>query len=284
MKNYKHILLAIDLYENDEALITEALNLAKTYGSSLSMVHVAPHVTSSVPFAYDFQDAVIKHVKEKFADLKTRFKLNDSQLILAQGSPKHEIIETAKEIGADLIVCGSHGKHGLELMLGSTANGILHLANVDVLTIRINETGKHLVNYPYKNIVLAVDFHESNKKVRERAVELAKTFNAKIHVIHAIADLAALGYYPAIEIDLGTEAKKQVEAILTKEALPVAKDNIHVTIGLPKQEILELSKQVRAELIVVGSHGYNAVTSAVLGSTANAVLHGAKADVMVIRI
>lgn len=57
------------------------------------------------------------------------------------GVPKFEITAMANEIGADLIVLGSHGRHGWRLILGSTANGVLHLAEADVLAVRIGKEG-----------------------------------------------------------------------------------------------------------------------------------------------
>ena len=45
-----------------------------------------------------------------------------------------------KELETDLIVVGSHGRYGLALLMGSTANGVLHGATCDVLAVRV---GKH---------------------------------------------------------------------------------------------------------------------------------------------
>lgn len=56
---------------------------------------------------------------------------------LEMGSPKTEIIRVATENQVDLIVVGSHGRHGLALLLGSTANGVLHHAPCDVLAVRL---------------------------------------------------------------------------------------------------------------------------------------------------
>lgn len=53
------------------------------------------------------------------------------------GSPKLEIVRVAEERQVDLIVVGSHGRHGLALLLGSTANGVLHHAKCDVLAVRL---------------------------------------------------------------------------------------------------------------------------------------------------
>jgi universal stress protein A len=56
---------------------------------------------------------------------------------LTYGQPRQEIHGLAKEQHCDLIVVGSHGRHGLALLLGSTANDILHGASCDVLAVRL---------------------------------------------------------------------------------------------------------------------------------------------------
>ena len=55
------------------------------------------------------------------------------------GSPKTEIVRVANEHKVDLIIVGSHGRHGLALLLGSTANGVLHHATCDVLAVRLRD-------------------------------------------------------------------------------------------------------------------------------------------------
>ena len=57
-------------------------------------------------------------------------------LMLEKGSTKMSIVKLAKKIGADLIITGSHGRHGLVNLLGSTASGILHGADCDVLVVK----------------------------------------------------------------------------------------------------------------------------------------------------
>lgn len=284
MKKYKKLLLAVDVYENDDDLIEEGLSLTRTYGGKFHLVHVIPAVISSVPFAYDFQDAVKNYAHKRIAEIKEKFNLTDDQVFVRQGRAQNEIVALAKEKEIDLILCGSHGKHGIGLMLGSTAAGILHEAKVDVLTIRINRIGERMVQFPYKNIVLAVDLSVDNKAVRECAVALAETFGAKLHLIHVVADIAVMGYYSAVDFDFSGEAKKKLHTLIAEEAIPVNPENVHIEIGFPKEEILDLVKTIGADLIVVGSHGRKAIISAVVGSTANAVLHKANSDIMVVRI
>ncbi|EAW31305.1 hypothetical protein GP2143_07144, partial [marine gamma proteobacterium HTCC2143] len=61
---------------------------------------------------------------------------SDGQHIIV-GRAENEIHSLAEELGAELIVVGSHGRHGIALLLGSTANGILHGATCDVLAVRV---------------------------------------------------------------------------------------------------------------------------------------------------
>jgi universal stress protein A len=71
--------------------------------------------------------------------LKDTLNLPQVDTAVEIGSPKHEIVRVAEEREADLIVIGSHGRHGFQLLLGSTANGVLHLAKCDVLAVRVSE-------------------------------------------------------------------------------------------------------------------------------------------------
>jgi universal stress protein A len=58
---------------------------------------------------------------------------------LTYGQPRQEIHQLAKDQKCDLIVVGSHGRHGLALLLGSTANDVLHGAPCDVLAVRLQK-------------------------------------------------------------------------------------------------------------------------------------------------
>ena len=58
---------------------------------------------------------------------------------LVYGRPETEIHSLAEELEVDLIVVGSHGRHGLALLLGSTANGVLQGSPCDVLAVRVGD-------------------------------------------------------------------------------------------------------------------------------------------------
>ena len=56
-----------------------------------------------------------------------------------RGSTRREILRLAKELDTNLIVIGSHGREGIQRLLGSTANAVLHGAPCDVLAVRIKD-------------------------------------------------------------------------------------------------------------------------------------------------
>lgn len=143
MAKYKHILVAIDLSPEGDKILERAIELSKQSDAVLSLVNVVEHVTSIYDSELGFpeppnveQDLSIRAM-ERLERLKSEHQITDAEGYIRAGTAKHEIIDLAKEINADLIVIGSHGRHGLQLLLGSTANGILHLATCDVLAVRI---------------------------------------------------------------------------------------------------------------------------------------------------
>ena len=146
MENYKHILMAVDFFENDTVISNKARDLADRYEAELSIVHVVDNmpITDTVygldlPFDLDLAAELMAAAKSKLAKLAKQLNVSENRTWLEMGSPKQEIIRVAKENHVDLIVIGSHGRHGLALLLGSTANAVLHHAQCDVLAVRLQD-------------------------------------------------------------------------------------------------------------------------------------------------
>jgi len=85
-------------------------------------------------------EEIHKQARSHIDELCEPLNIEDSHRHLVVGRPETEIHHIAEEIGADLVIVGSHGRHGLALLLGSTANGVLHGAKCDVLAVRISES------------------------------------------------------------------------------------------------------------------------------------------------
>jgi universal stress protein A len=145
---YQHVMAAVDLSDEAGQVLREAKQLAEDHGAKLSLISVvkpltqvyggldmAAYTQASVNFEREAQAQAVEQLKKTGAGLGVAGE--DVHAVI--GAPAPQIVETAKELGVDLIVLGSHGKHGLGLLLGSTANGVLHHAECDVLTIRIKD-------------------------------------------------------------------------------------------------------------------------------------------------
>jgi universal stress protein A len=146
MKSYKHILLAADFSEHGEAVADRAKELADKYQAKLSIVHVMDSLLitdaaygPAIPLGLDLTAELMAAAKKRLAKLAEKLNIAEDRQWVEMGSPKLEIIRVADENKVDLIVVGSHGRHGFALLLGSTANGVLHHATCDVLAVRLHE-------------------------------------------------------------------------------------------------------------------------------------------------
>lgn len=145
MDIYKHILVAIDLHPNcDKKTIERAKIIAKENNAKLSIVHAIEHINAyGVAEAYsavlDVEEEMIKEAKTELTRIGEQFDIPPASQFIEVGSPKSVIMGKVEELGVDLIVVGSHGRHGMQLLLGSTANAVLHHANCDVLAVRVSD-------------------------------------------------------------------------------------------------------------------------------------------------
>jgi universal stress protein A len=139
---YKHILFATDLTEDTQYIIEKVQTIRGYTNATLTLVHVVEPLPG-YSYAYlgieDIEGQLIAEAKQSIDKLGTKLNVKKDSQFVEVGPTKTKILGIADQIKADLIICGSHGRHGLSLLLGSTANAILHGAKCDVLTVRLPE-------------------------------------------------------------------------------------------------------------------------------------------------
>ncbi|TRX74856.1 universal stress protein [Pseudomonas mangiferae] len=142
---YQHILIAVDLTEDCHPVIERAQSLARANNAKLSLVHIVEPMAMAfggdVPMDLSMlQQQQFEQARERLDTFASRYpELQPDQRHLAYGQPRQEIHRLAAEQRCDLVVVGSHGRHGLALLLGSTANDLLHGAPCDVLAVRLKK-------------------------------------------------------------------------------------------------------------------------------------------------
>lgn len=148
---YKKILVPTDFSENSKPAIRLAISFAKKFNSQVHFLNVRP------PELFPFYSALqagdqnereqdekrgVLEQKEELKKFIKRYNLTGlrTKFIVKSGPPYKEIILTAREVGAGLIVLGAHGKAGASgIMLGSVAEKVVRQAPCPVLTVKPKE-------------------------------------------------------------------------------------------------------------------------------------------------
>jgi len=90
-----------------------------------------------LPDDFDLEQELLEVAKRQMRALGERLGVPETERHIEIGGTGHTILRVADELAVDLIVLGSHGRHGLAVLLGSTARSVLNGAKCDVLAVRI---------------------------------------------------------------------------------------------------------------------------------------------------
>lgn len=152
MGNLRKILIALDATDEAEEVLDSAMALAPQGSVEFEVITVIPPVTAGASgidganFAaswplVEMEETIVAETARNIRERVAAYGIEPDQVITRIGRPSSEIRAQAEKSGADLIVIGSHGRHGLAgLLLGSTANGVIHGAPCNVLTVRVGAT------------------------------------------------------------------------------------------------------------------------------------------------
>ncbi len=144
---YKHVLAAVDLSDESVHVLEKARATADVHGAKFSLINVVKPLIQvyarldMTPFAngsVSFEEEARKQASRQLRDNAKLYGVDAADAHVKVGNPGHEIRNAANELEADLIVVGTHARHGLGLLLGSTANAVLHGVGCDVLVVRVS--------------------------------------------------------------------------------------------------------------------------------------------------
>jgi len=145
MSDYQHILVAIDFSESSADVLNKAQDIAARNKAKLSLLHIIeylppidsvyePVLTSN--WVVD-ETEMLSQSKKSLDTFSQQHHLKDVDLHTIIGTPKYEINQFVKDHHCDLVVMGSHGRHGFNILLGSTANAVLNEMPCDILAVKI---------------------------------------------------------------------------------------------------------------------------------------------------
>jgi len=140
---------------------------------------------------------------------------------------------------------------------------------------------------PYRRILVGVDFSAHSVRAVRRALDLAHRHGGHVNLVHAVEQVA---YYeqdygpltaPDLDLELMESAKGRMQKLIGE--LDAGDLPRNVLFGSPKSVILSQAEALYSDLIVLGTHGHRGIAR-LLGSTANAVSHNARCDVLTVHI
>ncbi len=139
------------------------------------------------------------------------------------------------------------------------------------------------------NILAAIDFSDITPAVVDKAAAIAKCFDSKLWLIHIAApdpDFVGYGTGPQCERDWRAKVLRKEHQYLHDKALELEQDKINVTPllvqGATVETILKQASKLKADMIVIGSHGHGALYQILLGSVSQGVVHQSVCPVLIV--
>jgi nucleotide-binding universal stress UspA family protein len=139
MNPVKHILVPTDFEESADQALELALELAAKLDAKLTVMHAyaLPPVgyATAIPWPITELESAARRALDGVLE-RARKKRPDVDGALVMGNPWDQVLDVAKQRGADLIVMGTHGRRGIaRVLIGSTAEKVVRLSPIPVLTV-----------------------------------------------------------------------------------------------------------------------------------------------------
>ena len=144
---YRKVLVAIDCSDESAEVLSRAAGVQEGTDGELHLIHVIEPLAlaygADVPMdVTDLQSGLVKQARDTALEYAGHYRIPESRIHVELGSIEKTILDKADDIGADLIVVGSHTRSGLALLLGSTARGLVPGAHCDVLAVKMDKRKK----------------------------------------------------------------------------------------------------------------------------------------------
>lgn len=292
MISLRQILCPVDTSEFSKRALEHAVALGTWYAAHLTVLFVRPLALPpalwfGAPTALPFEGPVEREqTAGAVRDYVREATGAEPAVLVAEGSVVPEILRVAAELPADLIVMGTHGAGGFErLLLGSTTEKTLRKARCPVLTVPRLTDADQPPRVTFGTIVCGVDRSAASRRALTYALSLAQEAGGRLVLVHAIEDLseedARFAHHfntPDCLNEIAPAIRADYEALVPEEARVWCRLEVRVPQGKPYRELLAVSRDCGADLIVLGTSG----ASMPFGTTIQHVLREAACPVLAV--
>jgi nucleotide-binding universal stress UspA family protein len=245
----KNILYATDFSRYSDAALPFALSLARKYGSTIFPVHIisfAPFPSTPLTQAVRAVAAqAVREARETMERVQARCKEIPHEALIRKGEIWRELAKIVKEKEIDLVVCGTHGRTGVnKMLLGSVAENIYRHAPCPVLTVGPNVVGEPEGLGDIHTILYPTDFTAESLAAVPYALSLARENQARLYLLHVT------------EVPISTAVEEEVAGhlrdLVPRNAELSCAPKAFVESGDPAHKITELAEELMVDLIVLG--------------------------------
>jgi nucleotide-binding universal stress UspA family protein len=295
------VLVAVDGSAESARAARMAVTLSNSLDSELQVVHVG--LIPSAPlesailgpgFQGRMRERVERSARERLEEQVREIGEAGGRIAEAHarvGRPDAEIVHLAEELGAGLLVVGSRGFGAFKrALMGSVSSSVVRHARGSVLVVRGDGRGER--EYLPGRILLAFDGSKEAVAARAAAVEIAGGTGSELHILYVLQTQQYMPYQGP-EVREGwraslERAKRYARSFVNEQAERIEAEGgkvagAHAAFGKPDDEMVKLSEELDAGLIVMGSRGLGGVRRALMGSVSDSVVRHAHRPVMVAR-
>jgi nucleotide-binding universal stress UspA family protein len=259
------ILVCIDFQEQSLTALHQCYDLAQFLKAEVVLLYViettdlfTKFFSSSIASAKeDISDRLKQLVEKECANTKLDFSYT-----IKEGKVYECIIDTAKEIQARFIVMGKNGStRGIKQFLGTNTTKVISESDFPVISIK----GKHSIGY--RNIVLPLDLSQSTREKVASAISFSRFFGSHIHIVtvHSVGIIyQATNLYNKI---------KRIERTLRNNGVECSHKFFRREKLSDYEYVLEYSKEVNADLIMIMTHQEGRVRDYYIGSFAHHIIN-----------
>jgi nucleotide-binding universal stress UspA family protein len=277
-----------------EHAFSHAAHLAARYDARLHILSVTdeqdesvPNPMTYLPLGRDELAAELGIRREPEADKRERDagQISTVNVTISDPSPWRAILTYSEENDVDLIIMGTHGRHGVDRMLmGSVAEQVVRRARCPVLTVRASATTEGHTG----PILVPIDFSTFTDGTIAQAIELARAYQSDIRLVHVVEPITLPSVYgvdpmPAMIPDMEARAREALEELGARKIGGVLHWTAQVLVGHATHEIVTEAEEVGARMIVIATHGLTGFKRLLMGSVTEQVVREASCPVFTVR-
>ncbi|MFQ3305740.1 MAG: nucleotide-binding universal stress UspA family protein [Polaribacter sp.] len=274
----KKILVPIDFSKPSQYAAKIAAKIAKKTNATVYLIHLIElpsgviDMISNSHFSIPESMLYLRKTKEKVLEFKESFFSNDItvEYFIKLSNPFEGIKKCANKINADLIIMGSKGHSEFEeIIVGSNTEKIVRNSKIPVMVVKRDDK-----KFKLDNLVFASNFKKENSEVFRKFLDFANAFNSKVHL---------LKINTPSHFEVTQDTIEKIKDFIKGYNLPKHSINIYNDTSVEKG-IINFSKEKKADLIALSTHGRSGISHLFTGSVAKNLSKKALKPMFTVRV